>query len=188
LLFHVKASFDTPHQLLKKSIMTHIKIMSLAQAIAHRQTIKTLVFTNGIFDLFHVGHLTYLEQARELGTALFVGLNSDQSTTTLKGPKRPLISESDRAKLLASLECVAGVIIFGELTVHQLIDKLRPEIYVKGGDYALPSADDDQSSSKPVLHEASLVYNYGGQVILIPYQAGYSTTELIDRIVERYCE
>jgi rfaE bifunctional protein nucleotidyltransferase chain/domain len=136
-----------------------------------RQDHQTLVFTNGHFDLLHVGHLDYLEQARTLGDALFVGLNDDVSTRRLKGPGRPLVPAVERARLLAALVPVTAVIIFAGDTAHQLIEVLQPDIYVKGGDYA----------HKP-LPERALVESYGGQVQLIDYLPDHSTSVLIERI------
>ena len=159
------------------------KLISLPTAVARRRSIETLVFTNGHFDLLHAGHIDYLQKARALGDALFVGLNSDRSTTALKGPKRPLTSQLDRAQTLAALEYVDAVIIFDELTAHSLLQALQPEIYAKGGDYVL-----DPHHRGTLLPEAPLVQSYGGHIELISYQAGYSTSELIKRIVERYCD
>lgn len=163
--------------------MTSSKLISLTEAITLRQSIETLVFTNGHFDLLHAGHVDYLQKARALGDALFVGLNSNRSTAALKGPKRPLTPQLDRARTLAALEYVDAVIIFDELTAHHLLEALQPEIYAKGGDYVL-----DPSRQGTLLPEAPVVQSYGGHIELIPYQAGYSTSELINRIVERYCD
>jgi len=162
--------------------MAASKLISLEEAITLRQKIRKLVFTNGTFDLLHAGHVTYLQQARALGEALFVGLNSDQSVAALKGPKRPLTPQADRAHVLSALGCVEAVILFDETTAHNLIAALKPEIYAKGGDYVL--SPDQQGT---LLPEASLVRDYGGRIELISYQAGYSTTDLINRIVERFC-
>lgn len=162
--------------------MVASKLVSLAEAVKLRQKINKLVFTNGHFDLLHAGHVTYLQQARALGDALFLGLNSDQSTAALKGSGRPLTPQADRARVLSAMACIDAIIIFDDLTAHILIEALRPEVYAKGGDYALAS---DQSGT--LLPEAPLVQAYGGQIVLIPYQAGYSTTELITRILEQFC-
>jgi len=137
--------------------------------LAARQ--KTLVFTNGHFDLIHVGHLDYLEKARALGQALFVGLNDDESTRRLKGAGRPLVPAEERARLLAALEAVSGVIIFGEDTADRLIEAIRPDIYAKGGDYA-----------HKVLPERALVESMGGRVELIEFLPDHSTSRLISRI------
>ena len=132
---------------------------------------KTLVFTNGHFDLLHVGHLDYLEKARALGDALFVGLNGDASSRRLKGEGRPLVPALQRARLLAALQSVTAVIIFDEDTADNLLRALEPDIYVKGGDY-----------ENKVLPERETVEAYGGRVELIEYLPGFSTTELISRI------
>ena len=144
------------------------KARDLREAL--RQDGKTLVFTNGHFDLLHVGHLDYLEKARALGDALFVGLNGDASTARLKGPGRPLVPASERARLLAALLPVTAVIIFEEDTADKLLRSLRPDIYVKGGDY----------EDKP-LPERATVEACGGRVELIEYLPQRSTTQLINR-------
>jgi D-beta-D-heptose 7-phosphate kinase/D-beta-D-heptose 1-phosphate adenosyltransferase len=136
-----------------------------------RQAGQKLVFTNGHFDLLHVGHLDYLEKARALGDALYLGLNGDASTARLKGPGRPLVPAIERARLLAALAPVTAVIIFDDDTAAELIRALRPDIYVKGGDYA----------HKP-LPERPLVEAYGGQIQLIDYLPGHSTSNLIAQI------
>jgi D-glycero-beta-D-manno-heptose 1-phosphate adenylyltransferase len=142
-----------------------------------------LVCTNGVFDLMHIGHLYYLSAARELGDRLIVGVNSDESTRRIKGPTRPLIPETERAEMLAALECVDCVTIFPEDTACELIRNVHPDIYVKGGDYSLiPTSD---ATAKP-LPEATIVREYGGEIALIPYIPDHSTTALIERIVARY--
>lgn len=138
---------------------------------ALRQAGERLVFTNGHFDLLHVGHLDYLEKARALGAALFVGLNGDRSTARLKGAGRPLIPALERARLLLALRPVDAVILFDDDTADALIAALQPDIYVKGGDYA----------DKP-LPERPTVEAYGGQVALIDYLPGHSTSALIARV------
>ena len=151
------------------------KHLTLKDAIKRREGIRgngqTLVFTNGHFDLLHVGHLDYIEKARALGDALFIGLNGDECTARLKGEGRPLVPAIERARLLAALIPVDGVIIFEEDTAHKLIEALQPDIYVKGGDYA----------HKP-LPEQATVESYGGQVELIDYMPNHSTTNLIARV------
>ncbi|GAC1453501.1 MAG: hypothetical protein PVSMB4_14220 [Ktedonobacterales bacterium] len=104
----------------------------------HRKARAPIVLTNGVFDLLHLGHVRYLQEARALGAALLVGLNSDASTQRLKGPRRPLVPEQERAEVLAGLACVDAVTIFDEDTATELVEEVRPEIYVKGGDYAAP--------------------------------------------------
>ncbi len=148
--------------------------LEIAEAQDLRQALrnqgKSLVFTNGHFDLLHVGHLDYLEKARALGDALFVGLNGDASTTRLKGPGRPLVPADERARLLAALAPVTAVIIFEEDTADSLLRALQPDIYVKGGDY----------EDKP-LPERATVEAYGGRIELIEYLPQRSTTQIINR-------
>jgi rfaE bifunctional protein nucleotidyltransferase chain/domain len=150
-------------------------IISLDEAIERRNRLRTagqtLVFTNGHFDLLHVGHLDYLEKARALGDALFVGLNGDDSTRRLKGEGRPLVPAHERARLLSALAPVSAVIIFDGDTADALLLALQPDIYAKGGDYA----------HKP-LPERPTVESYGGQIALIDYLPGNSTSNLIARI------
>ena len=150
------------------------EVLQLSEARILRDSLreagKTLVFTNGHFDLLHIGHLDYLEKASKLGDALYVGLNGDASTRRLKGQGRPLVPDTERARLLAALVPVAAVIIFEEDTADNLLRALQPDIYVKGGDYA----------EKP-LPERPTVEAYGGRVELIEYLPQHSTTRLINR-------
>lgn len=149
--------------------------LTLEQAAARRETLRQagrrLVFTNGHFDLLHVGHLDYLERARALGDALYIGLNGDASTARLKGAGRPLVPAAERARLLAALAPVDAVITFDDDTAAALVYALRPDIYAKGGDYA----------AKP-LPERAAVEACGGQVALIDFLPGHSTSALIARI------
>lgn len=151
------------------------KVLTLPQALDWRASLRsagqTLVFTNGHFDLLHVGHLDYLEQARALGDALLVAVNGDGGTQRLKGTGRPIVPALERARLIAALEPVSAALLFDEDTADTLLRALQPEIYVKGGDYA----------HKP-LPERPTVEAYGGQVRLIDYLPGHSTTALIARI------
>lgn len=151
------------------------QILTLEQALAERERLRadgrTLVFTNGHFDLLHVGHLDYLEKARALGDALFVGVNGDASSTDLKGSGRPIVPAAERARLLAALVPVSAAIVFEARTADGLIEALRPDIYVKGGDYR----------DKP-LPERPTVEAYGGRVALIDYLPDHSTTALIRKI------
>lgn len=150
------------------------QVLTLTEALAWRGTqTGKVVFTNGHFDLLHVGHLRYLQAARALGDALIVGLNSDASTAARK-PGRPLVPEAERAELLAALGCVDVVVIFDALTANALVEALRPEIYVKGGDWGRPDG--------PRPPEAELVAAYGGQVVFLPYVPDRSTTLIIQRI------
>ena len=136
-----------------------------------RSAAKRIVFTNGVFDLLHVGHLRYLQQARALGDALLVGMNSDRSVRAIKGPDRPITSENERAEILEALACVDGAVIFDEDTPHTLIAALQPDVLVKGADWA-----------EDAIVGRDLVEARGGRVVLVPIEAGYSTTDLIDRI------
>ena len=136
-----------------------------------------MVFTNGAFDLLHVGHVRYLQAARALGDRLIVGLNSDSSVRTYKGPTRPLIAAAERAELLAALACVDFVTIFEEPTATRLVEALAPDIYVKGGDYQGAPGE----AGKP-LPEAAAVQAAGGEVHIIPFVPGRSTSGLIERI------
>lgn len=149
------------------------KIRSLEAATAWRKSIAgPLVFTNGVFDLLHRGHADCLEQARALGAALAVGVNSDVSARGLgKGPGRPVVAGADRAALVAALESVDCVVLFDEPTPVQLIARLRPEILVKGGDYA-----------RETMAGADLVESWGGRAVILPLTAGYSTTSLVERL------
>jgi rfaE bifunctional protein nucleotidyltransferase chain/domain len=130
------------------------------------------VFTNGVFDLLHRGHVSYLAQARALGGSLVVGLNSDASARGLgKGPRRPLNGELDRAAVLAALESVSLVTLFDAPTPVELLARVRPDLYVKGGDYDIET-----------LAETALVRSWGGQAMALPFVAGYSTTSLVQRL------
>jgi len=130
------------------------------------------VFTNGVFDVLHRGHVLYLAQARLLGAALLVGVNSDASARRLsKGPDRPLNGEADRACVVAALQAVDFVVMFDESTPCELIERVRPDVYVKGGDYDIES-----------LRETALVRSWGGCAVTIPFVDGYSTTRLVERI------
>ena len=133
---------------------------------------RPLVFTNGVFDILHRGHVTYLAQARALGASLVIGLNSDVSARGLgKGPGRPLNGEADRACVLAALESVSLVTLFDEPTPVELLELVRPDVYVKGGDYNIDT-----------LAETQLVRSWGGIARAIAFVEGYSTTSLVQRI------
>jgi D-beta-D-heptose 7-phosphate kinase / D-beta-D-heptose 1-phosphate adenosyltransferase len=134
----------------------------------------TVVATGGCFDLLHVGHLSTLRAARRLGDCLIVCLNSDRSVRALKGPARPVVPHTDRARLVAALDCVDAVVAFDEPTPDRLLDRLRPDIWVKGGDYFLDGPD-----GEPALPEAELIRRWGGQTVVVPYLSGRSTTRLI---------
>ncbi len=139
-----------------------------------------VVFTNGAFDLMHIGHLRYLLAARALGHMLIVGLNSDASVKTHKDARRPIVPGAERAELLAALECVDYIVPFDEPTAEHLVAILKPDIYAKGGDY-------DAAGGKP-LPEAAIVAEYGGEVHILPLVEGRSTSALIERVLALYCE
>ena len=132
---------------------------------------KKVVFTNGCFDILHAGHVRYLNAAKALGDVLIVGLNSDESVRRLKGEGRPVNPAADRAEVLAGLRAVDHVVVFGEATAEELVRQLKPDIYVKGGDYSLET-----------LPEAKIVGSYGGKTVLIPMVEGRSTTNVIRRL------
>lgn len=162
---------------------THLKIcgrQELAAEVRRRQQAgERGVFTNGCFDLLHLGHVRYLQEARDLGDFLIVGLNSDSSTRRLKGPGRPLVPEEERAEILAALTCIDYVTVFDEPTASELLSLLQPAIYVKGGDYGLGQSSMPDTSRLP---EAKVVQQYGGVVRLIAYLPDHSTSELIATI------
>jgi D-glycero-beta-D-manno-heptose 1-phosphate adenylyltransferase len=140
---------------------------------ALRRSGRKLVVTNGCFDILHLGHVTYLESARNRGDALLVGLNSDASTRELKGPSRPINPQDDRAAVLAALESVDGVCIFNEKRASNFLAHARPDIYVKGGDYTLETLDQE---------ERRLVEQAGGRIVIVPLVPGKSTTKLLEVI------
>jgi len=144
-----------------------------AQTLRHQlhDAGKQLVFTNGVFDLLHVGHLDYLEKARQLGDALLVAINDDDSTRAYKGVGRPLVPASERARLLTALAPVDGVLLFADATADALLKAIQPHIYCKGGDY-----------TPETLPEYDTVQAYGGTVKLIDYLPNHSTTRLIQKI------
>jgi rfaE bifunctional protein nucleotidyltransferase chain/domain len=130
-----------------------------------------VVFTNGVFDLLHPGHVRYLHAARLEGDALIVGVNSDASVRANKGPARPIVPAEERAELIGGLEDVDAVVVFGEQTPHEIISRLQPDVLVKGADWAA-----DEIVGRDVVEAR------GGRVVRVPVETGYSTTRLIDRI------
>ncbi len=136
-----------------------------------RQGEQKVVFTNGCFDILHAGHVTYLEAAKAQGDVLVLGLNTDESVRRLKGPERPINSELDRAKVVGALKAVDYVVLFGEQTAEAVIAEVKPDVYVKGGDYTLDT-----------LPEAKIVQSYGGKVAFIDMVEGRSTTNIINKI------
>jgi rfaE bifunctional protein nucleotidyltransferase chain/domain len=153
------------------------KIIAWDQLSAWRAAVRAagqkLVVTNGCFDLLHPGHVTYLENARNLGDALLLGLNGDEATRQLKGPGRPVNSESDRAAVLAALASVDGVCIFAEETATRFLTAAQPDIYVKGGDYTLDTLSQE---------ERGAVEQAGGKIVIVPFVPGKSTTALLEKI------
>jgi len=154
------------------------KILSIEQMLVERERLRLigarLVFTNGVFDLLHVGHVRYLAQARALGNALVVAINSDASVRELKGPERPVFDQDERAEILAALRNVDYVVIFDNVSPRGFISQLLPDVLVKGGDYRL-----DQIDGREEVEAA------GGTVITLPFVDGSSTTSLIQRIKRR---
>ncbi len=155
--------------------MTTSKILSgedlLAERAGLRAAGKKLVFTNGVFDILHVGHVRYLEQARALGDALVVAINSDRTVRELKGAGRPLMNQDERAEILGAMRAVSYVTIFDDVSPRALIAELLPDVLVKGGDYALDE-----------IHGREEVEAAGGRVISLPFVEGVSTTRLLEKM------
>ena len=138
---------------------------------------KVLVFSNGVFDLLHAGHVGYLAEARNAGDSLIIGLNADTSVRAIKGPKRPLQKEGDRALVLAGLRCTDAVLIFDETTPLEVITFILPDVLIKGADY-----------SRETIVGADVVEEHGGRVMTIPLVEGRSTSGIVERILELYRE
>ncbi len=148
------------------------KVMTWDTAAQWRTTVHgAVVFTNGVFDLLHPGHIEVLDMARREGTALVVGLNSDASVKRLKGPSRPVRNTAERAIVLAGLESVDAVVVFDQDTPFELVQRLQPDVIVKGGDY-----------SPDTIVGADLVAAHGGRVVVVPLVAGQSTTSIIEKL------
>jgi len=151
------------------------KILSQDSLLAERARLRAagekLVFTNGVFDILHVGHVRYLAEARALGDALVVAINSDASVRELKGAGRPLMNENERAEILAALRAISYVTIFDDVSPRTLIAELLPDVLVKGGDYALDE-----------IHGREEVEAAGGRVVSLPFVEGVSTSGIIERI------
>jgi rfaE bifunctional protein nucleotidyltransferase chain/domain len=156
------------------------KILDLQAVIERRRAFQRrgqrVVLTNGCFDLLHVGHVRCLRRARELGDALIVAVNSDESVRALKGPGRPVVSEAARAEVLSAIGCVDYVTIFDAPTAEQLVATVQPDVYVKGGDYRLGG------KAGP---EARIVASYGGMTVFLELEAGASTSAIINTILRR---
>lgn len=145
---------------------------ALREAVEQGRLARPLVFTNGVFDILHRGHVSYLDEAAQLGASLIVGVNTDASVRRLnKGPERPINPEQDRAALLAALACVDAVVLFDEGTPEALIAALRPDLIVKGGDYDMEA-----------LPETALVRSWGGDAVAIPFEFQRSTTALVKKL------
>src|SRR6056297_1455030 len=151
------------------------KIMELAELKEEIEMLKEdgelIVFTNGCFDILHVGHIRYLKKAASLGDKLVLAVNSDSSVKNLKGGSRPFVPEAERLEMLAALEMIDYLILFSEIDARALLEEIKPQLYVKGGDYRIKD-----------LPEAETVYNYGGKIILISEVKGKSTTNIIKKI------
>jgi D-beta-D-heptose 7-phosphate kinase/D-beta-D-heptose 1-phosphate adenosyltransferase len=143
-----------------------VRFVAGERAAGHR-----IVFTNGVFDLLHPGHLRYLRQARDLGDALIVGVNSDRSVRANKGPDRPITPEAERVEILESLAVVDGVVVFDEDTPHELVSALQPDVLVKGADWA-----EDAIVGRDVVEAR------GGRVVRVAVEPGYSTTRILEKI------
>ena len=141
-----------------------------------REEGSRIAFANGCFDLLHVGHVRYLRAAREQGDVLVVGVNGDRAVTALKGEGRPLLPAEARAELIAALESVDYVVIFGEVRATHLLEKVRPAIYVKGGDYTLETLD---------AEERAVLERVGAEIKILPFEKGYSTSGLVDSLKRR---
>jgi rfaE bifunctional protein nucleotidyltransferase chain/domain len=154
---------------IRSAVEKVLTVAPLMEALASRRARgERIVFTNGCFDILHVGHVRYLEQARALGELLVVGVNSDASARALKGPQRPIIPEDERAELLAHLVSVDYVCLFEELRPDALIAQVRPAVHVKGGDY-----------DPETLPEAEIVRRHGGSIVIVPFVEGHSTTRIL---------
>lgn len=154
-------------------------LFEVDEAVAWREELriqkKSVVFTNGVFDVVHAGHIDYLAWARAQGDALLLGLNMDESVRKIKGERRPLVPFSDRARILRALRCVDAVVGFAQKTPEVLLDRIRPDVHVKSAQYR-----------EEELPERAVVLQHGGRIALAPHQSGRSTTDLIATILQRY--
>ena len=157
----------------KKNLLTQEEMKEKIEEL--KKNGKKTVFTNGVFDILHIGHLTYLEEARNLGDVLIVGVNSDASVKVNKGDKRPINSQKNRAEMLSGLKFVDYTVIFDEKTPEKLLDLLKPDIHVKGGDY-----------KKEDLPETKIVEKNGGEVKILSFVDSFSTTDIINKIIDVY--
>ena len=158
---------------MEKKIRARRELLKIIKDLRTKR--KRIVFTNGCFDLLHIGHVRYLEKAKALGDVLVVGVNSDASVRKLKGPKRPILPEEERAGILSGLGCVDYITIFSEIDPLKLIASLRPDVLVKGGDWTK-----EQTVGKEVVERS------GGEVVILPFVKGASTSSLIHTILSKY--
>ena len=158
---------------MKQKILTADEARAIAKEMSERG--RKLVFANGCFDLLHVGHVRYLAAARALGDALLVAINGDESVRALKGEGRPLNGESDRAEVVAALASVDYVVVFPEVRATALLEKVRPAIYVKGGDYTAESLHSE---------ERSALERMGTEIRIVPFEAGHSTSRLLEKMTK----
>ena len=152
-------------------LIDRIKISEIVTSLKAKG--KRIVFTNGCFDILHVGHVRYLKEAKALGDILILGLNSDSSVKSLKGSNRPINNESDRAEVLRALKSIDYVVIFDEKTAENIVGEVKPDIYAKGGDYSIDT-----------LPEAKIVAEHGGKTVLLQLVDGKSSTNIINRCKE----
>ncbi len=158
----------------KEKIMTLEEVRDVVKRL--RKEKKKIVFTNGCFDLIHPGHVRCLYQAKKEGDFLIVAINSDSSVRRIKGEKRPILSEKERAEIISALSFVDAVVIFQEDTPESIIREILPDVLVKGGDW-----------KEEEIVGADIVKRNGGRVVRVPYEAGFSTTSIIEKIKKRYC-
>ena len=159
----------------KKNLLSQEEMKEKIQEL--KKSGKKTVFTNGVFDILHIGHLTYLEEAKKLGDVLIVGVNSDTSVKTNKGDKRPINNQKNRAEMLLGLKFVDYTVIFNEKTPEKLLDTLKPDIHVKGGDY-----------KKEELPATAIVAKNGGEVKILSFVDSFSTTDIINKIIDVYSD
>ncbi len=168
----LKDKFDTKF-IMREKIKEREELRHIVESL--KSDGKKIVFTNGCFDILHVGHVRYLEMAKSLGDVLIVGINSDRSVRAIKGPFRPILPEQERAEIIAGLGCTDYVTIFDEETPYELISTITPHILVKGGDW-----------TKETTVGKEVVEREGGEVIILPLVEGASTTNIINTILKRY--
>ena len=144
---------------------------------------KKYILTNGCFDILHLGHIRYLQKAKEIGDILIVAINSDSSVKKNKGPDRPILPQNERAEILSSLECVDYIFIFDDIKLDTVLENIKPLLYAKGGDYVLEPVDATPKRPAIVQSERKIIERYGGKIIIIPSEKEISTTNIIDSII-----